>query len=55
MGWPKGGLVSNYRTQYRDVLSNNPPRILCDILRKKIGTWQILAHNLRYHGEKSDI
>ena len=28
-------LVSNYRTQFRDILGNNPPQVLIDTLRKK--------------------
>ncbi len=28
-------LVSNYRTQFRDILGNNPPQTLIDTLRKK--------------------
>lgn len=30
-------LVSNYRTQFRDILANNPPQALIDTLRKKAG------------------
>ncbi len=30
-------LVSNYRTQFRDILGNNPPQTLIDTLRKKKG------------------
>lgn len=30
-------LVSNYRTQFREVLGNNPPQALIDSLRKKAG------------------
>lgn len=30
-------LVSNYRTQFRDILANNPPQVLIDTLRKKAG------------------
>ncbi len=30
-------LVSNYRTQFREVLGNNPPQTLIDSLRKKVG------------------
>lgn len=28
-------LISNYRTQFRDILGNNPPQTLIDTLRKK--------------------
>lgn len=30
-------LISNYRTQFREILGNNPPSKLLDILRKKVG------------------
>ena len=30
-------LISNYRTQFREILGNNPPETLLDTLRKKIG------------------
>ena len=30
-------LINNYRTQFRDILSNNPPETLLDTLRKKTG------------------
>jgi phospholipid transport system substrate-binding protein len=30
-------LVSNYRTQFREVLANNPPQALIDTLRKRTG------------------
>lgn len=30
-------LISNYRTQFRDILANNPPQALIDTLRKKKG------------------
>lgn len=30
-------LVSNYRTQFREILGNNPPQALIDSLRKKVG------------------
>jgi len=28
-------LVSNYRTQFREIMANNPPEALLDALRKK--------------------
>jgi phospholipid transport system substrate-binding protein len=30
-------LVENYRTQFREILSDNPPEVLLEILRKKVG------------------
>lgn len=30
-------LISNYRTQFRDILGNNPPETLLETLRKKVG------------------
>jgi phospholipid transport system substrate-binding protein len=30
-------LVNNYRTQFREILGNNPPEYLLDTLRKKVG------------------
>ena len=30
-------LVNNYRTQFREILANNKPEALLDILRKKVG------------------
>jgi len=30
-------LISNYRTQFREILGNNPPSTLLDTLRKKVG------------------
>lgn len=30
-------LITNYRTQFREILGNNPPEKLLDILRKKEG------------------
>lgn len=30
-------LISNYRTQFREILGNNPPATLLDTLRKKVG------------------
>jgi phospholipid transport system substrate-binding protein len=30
-------LISNYRTQFRDILGNNPPETLIETLRKKVG------------------
>jgi phospholipid transport system substrate-binding protein len=30
-------LISNYRTQFREILGNNPPEKLLDTLRKKVG------------------
>lgn len=30
-------LSNNYRTQFKDILSNNPPEVLLETLRKKIG------------------
>jgi len=30
-------LVSNYRTQFREILANNPPDTLLETLRKKVG------------------
>ncbi len=30
-------LVSNYRTQFREILGNNPPEKLLETLRKKVG------------------
>ena len=30
-------LISNYRTQFREILGNNPPSKLLDTLRKKVG------------------
>ena len=30
-------MVENYRTQFRDILSKNPPEELLNILRKKVG------------------
>ena len=32
-----GSLVSNYRTQFREILANKTPEGLLDILRKKVG------------------
>jgi phospholipid transport system substrate-binding protein len=29
-------LVNNYRTQFREILANNPPEYLLDTLRKKV-------------------
>ena len=31
-------LISNYRTQFREILGNNPPEKLLESLRKKVGT-----------------
>jgi phospholipid transport system substrate-binding protein len=31
-------LISNYRTQFREILGNNPPEKLLETLRKKVGT-----------------
>ncbi len=31
-------LISNYRTQFRDILGNNPPEKLLETLRQKTGT-----------------
>ena len=30
-------LISNYRTQFREILGNNPPETLLETLRKKVG------------------
>lgn len=30
-------LISNYRTQFREILGNNPPEKLLEALRKKVG------------------
>jgi len=30
-------LINNYRTQFREILGNNPPETLIDTLRKKVG------------------
>jgi len=30
-------LISNYRTQFREILGNNPPEQLLQTLRKKVG------------------
>lgn len=30
-------LIGNYRTQFREILGNNPPATLLDTLRKKVG------------------
>ena len=30
-------LINNYRTQFKDILSNNPPESLLETLRKKVG------------------
>lgn len=30
-------LIINYRTQFKDILSNNPPEALLETLRKKVG------------------
>ena len=30
-------LVGNYRTQFREILGNNPPEKLLETLRKKVG------------------
>ncbi|MBA4416892.1 MAG: toluene tolerance protein [Syntrophus sp. (in: bacteria)] len=30
-------LISNYRTQFREILGNNPPEKLIETLRKKVG------------------
>ncbi len=30
-------LISNYRTQFRDILGSNPPQVLIDTLRKRVG------------------
>ena len=30
-------LIGNYRTQFREILGNNPPATLIDTLRKKVG------------------
>jgi len=32
------GLVNNYRTQFREILANNPPEKLLETLRDKPGT-----------------
>jgi len=29
-------LISNYRSQFREILANNPPESLLDTLRKKV-------------------
>ena len=29
-------LVNNYRTQFREILANNPPEYLLDTMRKKV-------------------
>jgi phospholipid transport system substrate-binding protein len=31
-------LINNYRTQFREILGNNPPEKLLEALRKKVGT-----------------
>jgi hypothetical protein len=28
--------VNNYRTQFREILANNPPEYLLDTMRKKV-------------------
>jgi phospholipid transport system substrate-binding protein len=30
-------LISNYRTQFQEILANNPPEKLLETLRKKVG------------------
>jgi phospholipid transport system substrate-binding protein len=30
-------LISNYRTQFREILGNNPPEKLLETLRNKVG------------------
>ncbi len=30
-------LINNYRTQFKDILANNPPETLIETLRKKVG------------------
>lgn len=30
-------LIANYRSQFREILANNPPETLLDTLRKKVG------------------
>jgi len=30
-------LINNYRTQFREILGNNPPEKLLETLRKKTG------------------
>jgi phospholipid transport system substrate-binding protein len=30
-------LIANYRSQFRDILANNPPEKVLDTLRKKVG------------------
>ncbi len=30
-------LITNYRSQFREILANNPPKTLLDTLRKKVG------------------
>ena len=30
-------LISNYRTQFREILGNNPPQVSIDTLRKRVG------------------
>ena len=30
-------LINNYRTQFREILGNNPPEKLLETLRKKVG------------------
>lgn len=30
-------LINNYRTQFREILANDPPEVLLDKLRKKVG------------------
>ena len=30
-------LISNYRTQFKDILSNKPPESLLETLREKVG------------------
>ncbi len=29
-------LVNNYRTQFREILTNKPPEVLLETLRKKV-------------------
>lgn len=33
-------LINNYRTQFREILGNNPPETLLETLRKKVGKRQ---------------
>jgi len=30
-------LISNYRTQFKDILANKPPEAVLETLRKKVG------------------